>query len=127
MTTTRHLESEDRLRIAERIVELSNQVLSTKVNGEYIALKVGTGANSNAVIVRKSEDRVSFFIRSTDLLNRAKAEGFDPVQTKLTGSFKDRYRFWGLSIADLHNHEDLFREIVNESVHTIIDRRPKRN
>jgi hypothetical protein len=116
---------EDRLRVAARIVELSNQVLSTKENVHYIALKIGSGSNSNAARVRNN--RVSFFIRSTDLLNKARAEGFDPEPLKsTTAANKDKFRFWGLGLSDIEAHEALFREIVKESVGTIMDRRPKR-
>ncbi|HEY1808407.1 MAG TPA: hypothetical protein VGG42_07575 [Acidobacteriaceae bacterium] len=116
------------MKVAGRIVELSDQVLSMNVNGNYIALKTGTGPNSNAVTVTKYEDRVSFFIRSTALLDRAKTEGFDPEIAKQTSPSKaHRYRFWGLSYFDLQEHEGLFREIVKESVSTIIDRRPKKH
>lgn len=71
---------EDRLKIAARIVELSDRVLSTEIRKNHIALKIGTGPYSTAVRVRNN--RVSFFIRSKDLLDRAKAAGkaagFDP-------------------------------------------------
>jgi len=114
---------EDRLKIAARIVELSNQVLSTKENAHYIALKIGSGPNSNTVNVWKSHDRVGFFIRSSDLLRKAEAEGFKPEPAKRQ---LDRYRFWELSLRDIEAHEPLFREIVKESVGVIMDRRPKR-
>jgi hypothetical protein len=116
---------EDCLKVAALIVELSNQVLSTKENVDYIALKIGSGANSNAVRVR--DNRVSFFIRSTELLNRARAEGFEPEPLKsTTAANKDKFRFRGLGLSDIEAHEALFREILKESVGTIMDRRPKR-
>jgi hypothetical protein len=119
MAVSKKLEVEDRLKIAEHIVKLSDQVLSTRENPKYIALKIG---NWNAVTVRKNSDRVSFFITSTDLINRTKAAGFDPA---LVPAKKDKYRFWGLRLADLQTHEDLFREIVKESRRTITDSSPR--
>ncbi len=116
---------EDRLKVAARIVELSNQVFSTKENVDYIALKIGSGPNSNAVRVR--DNRVSFFIRSTELLNKARAEGFEPEPLKsTTAANKDKFRFRGLGLSDIEVHEALFREIAKESVETIMNRRPKR-
>lgn len=116
---------EDRLKVAALIVELSNQVLSTKENIHYIALKIGSGSNSNAVRVRN--DRVSFFIPSTVLINKARAEGFDPEPLKsTTAANKDKFRFRGLGLSDIEAHEALFREIVKESVETIMARRPRR-
>ena len=116
---------EDRLKIAAQIVELSDQVLSKKVNLSHIALKIGSGPNSVAAVVSNS-DRVSFFIRSTDLLNRAKAEGFNPIEAELTSPKNEhRFRFYCLSPANIEAHEGLFREIVQESMRTIMDRRPK--
>jgi hypothetical protein len=117
---------EDRLRIAARIVELSNQVLSTKGNIDYIALKIGSGPNSNVARVRNN--RVSFFIRSKDLFNWAVSKGFDPEPlTSTTAANKDKFRFRNLSLRDIEDHEALFREIVKESVGVVIDRRPKEN
>src|SRR5579863_414876 len=102
---------EDRLKIAARIVELSDQVLESKENADYIALKIESGPYSNAARVRNN--RASFFIRSTDLFNRAKAEGFNPVEApQTTQANKDKFRFWGLSLNDIEAHKALFREIV---------------
>jgi hypothetical protein len=118
---------EDRLKIAARIVELSNQVLSTAENKDYIALKIGSGPNSNAVRVGKRSDRVSFFIRSMDILKRAEAKEFKPEPLKpTTEANKDKFRFWGLHLSDIEAHEALFREIVKESVETVMDRKPGR-
>jgi hypothetical protein len=119
---------EDRLKVAALIVELSNKRLSLSPtnNTRYIALKIGSGPNSNAIRVRNS--RVSFFIRSTGLLNKAKYEGFDPQPLRsTTAANKDKFRFWGLRLSDIEAHEALFREIVKESVETIMDRRPKKH
>jgi len=119
---------DDRLKIADLIVDLSNNVLSQEVSVRHVALRIGSPPNSNAVTVSKRADRVSFFIRSKDLLGEAERKGFKP---ELVGSEaprdKDRYRFSGLSLSDIHAHEALFREIVKESVSVVIDRRPKKN
>ncbi len=119
---------EDRLKIAARIVHLSDGVLEQRENGGYIALKIGSGPNSNAVRVGKRSDRVSFFIRSTDLRKKAEEEKFTPEPLEpTTAANKDKFRFWGLSLGDIEAHEALFREIVKESVSVVMDRRPRRN
>ena len=124
-TLKSEMRREDRLKIAAKIAELSDRVLEPKENADYIALKIDSGPYSNAARVRNN--RVSFFIRSTDLLNRAKAEGFEPEPLKsTTEANKDKFRFWGLGLSHIEAHEALFREIVKESVGTIMDRRPKR-
>ena len=122
------LATEDRREIAERIAQISDQVLSIQDNSPsgYFSLKVGTRPHSNVVTVWKSKDRVSFFIRSTDLLNRASTAGFEPKPTEPSDNNKHKYRFEKLSLADLQNDEGLFREIVRESVGIILDRGPKR-
>ena len=114
-------------KIAVRIVELSNQVLSTEDSNLHIALKIGAGPYSNAVTVSKHSDRVSFFL-STDLRRKAEAEGFKPEPVESTRPWpKDKFRFWHLGLSDLQAHEALFREIVKESVSVIMSRRSKRN
>jgi hypothetical protein len=116
---------EDRLKVAAKIVELSDRVLEPKENADYVALKIESGPNSNAARVRNN--RVSFFIRSKDLLERAKREKFNPEPLKsTTAANKDKFRFRGLGLSDIEAHEALFREIVKESVGTIMDRKPKR-
>lgn len=122
------LATEGRLKIAEMIAQMSDQVLSIHDNRHsgYFALKIGAGPNSNVATVRTDKDRVSFFISSTDVLSRATAL-FNPVPAESTRPCdKDKYRF-KLSLADLQNNESLFREIVNESVRTIRYRRPQKN
>ena len=37
-----------------------------------------------------------------------------------------KFLFWGLGMSDIQAHEALFREIVMESVRTIMDLRPKK-
>jgi hypothetical protein len=113
---------DDRWKIADRIVDLSNQVLSREESGIHIALRIGFPPNSNTVTVSKRANRVCFFIRSMDLLRKAEAEGFKPEPRS-----KDRYRFWGLGLSDIDAHEALFREIVKESVSVIMSRRSKKN
>jgi len=131
MTARMVLKPEDRLEIADRIAQMSDPVLSIQNNDSgYLSLKVGTGPYSNAVTVWKNEDRVSFFIRSTDILNKASAAGFTPIAvdpTATASNNKYKYAFELLSFTDLQNNEGLFREIVKDSVETVVDRRPRRN
>lgn len=130
MTARLALAMEDRLKIAELIAQMNDPVLRIEDNkpSGYFSLKVGTGPNSNVVTVRKNKDQVSFFISSTGLLNKARAAGFDPQAAEPNRPCdKDKYRFRNLSFADLQNNEGLFREIVKNSVETIVARRPKRN
>jgi hypothetical protein len=62
-----------------------------------------------------------------DLLNRARTQGFDPEPLKsTTAANKDKFRFRDLSLSDIDAHESLFREIVHESMQTVMDRRPKK-
>ena len=112
--------------MASRIVELSNGVLSTgKIKSGYIPLKIESGPYSNAVCVHNN--LVSFFIRSGDLLNRAKAEGFAPEPAPRTVPMDEhKILFRNLGLSDIQAHEALFREIVMESVRTIMDLRPKK-
>jgi len=106
---------EDRLRIAERIVELSGKRLLTKINTDHITLKVGP---SVAVVISNS-DRVGFFIRSKYLLDKAREEGFSPESAKIKWK-KDEHKFLfpRLSLGQIDAHEELFREIVDESIAT---------
>jgi len=125
MTADQEMTREDRLTVAARIVELSDEILSTDENPQYIALKIASGPNSNAVTVWS--DHVSFFIRSTALLDKARADGFEPIQVKsTTPRNQDKYQFPRLSLNQILTHEALFREIVQESMRTIMDRRPKK-
>lgn len=119
---------EDRQKIADFIVHLSDGVLSIEKSGRHFALRIGSPPNSNAVTVSKRADRVSFFIRSEDLRRKAEAEGLKLVQTKsVAPRDKDRYRFLGLGLSEIQAHETLFREIVKESLGVIMDRRPRKH
>lgn len=120
---------DDRRKIADRIVELSDGVLERpRDTKRHISLKIGAGPYSNAVTISKYFDRVNFFILSADLLRKAEAEGFKPETVESTRPWpKDRFRFWGLGLGDIQAHEALFREIVVESVRAIMDRKPRRN
>ncbi len=107
--------------IAERIVELSDGVLSREKKRSYIALKVGSRV---AAVVSKS-DRVQFMIPSTDLLNRVTEKQF--TLKKAPNSIpmhEHKYYFQGLRLNEINDNESLFREIVQESVRAL---RPKRN
>ena len=120
--------SEERRKIADRLVELSDGVLSLEDSDRHIALRIGSPPNCNAVTVSKRADRVTFLIRSIDLLRKAEQHGFKPVSAKLVAQRdKDRHRFQGLSASDIQAHESIFKEIVMDSVRTIMDRRPKKN
>jgi hypothetical protein len=128
MNAKNRVTGEDRSRIASRLVELSNQVLSTSENSRYFSLTVGNGPNSLAATVHKDSDRVSFFIPSTDLRNQAVEKGFELKEAPQSkGRNKDWFRFSLLRLDDIEGNEDLFRNIVAESVKTIIDRKPSRN
>lgn len=69
MTANNEATRDRRFEIAAAIVGLSNNLLSTKNNRGYIALKVG-----NRVAVSVHDDRASFFIPSTELLGNVKAQ-----------------------------------------------------
>jgi len=118
---------EDRRKIADRIVELSNGALELEDAKSHFSLKIGAGPYSNAVTVSKHFDRVNFFITSTDLLGKAEAEGFKPKRAEAKKPWhKDRFRFWELGLGDIEAHEALFREIVRESVSVIMDKKAKK-
>ena len=117
---------EDRLKIADRIAELSDGVLERKETDRGIRLKIGSGPYSIAGLVSTHYDHVSFFIRSTDLLRKAEAEGFKPEPAESTRpSTKDLNQFRELSLIDIEDHEALFRLIVKESVNVVMDHRGK--
>ena len=117
---------EDRLRIADRIVELSDGVLERKETDRGIRLKIGSGPYSIAGLVSTHHDRVSFFIRSKDLLLKAMEEKFEPELAESTRpSTRDMYRFLGLSLSDIEAHEALFRWIVKETVNVVLDHKGK--
>ncbi len=117
---------EDRLKIAARIVELSDGVVERKETDRGIRLKIGSGPYSIVGLVSTHYDRVSFFIRSADLLDKAVAEGFKPELRESTRpSTKDLHQFEGLSLSDIETHEALFRWIVKESVNVVMDHKGK--
>jgi hypothetical protein len=119
---------DDRMKIADLIVALSNNVLSKDVSARHIALRIGSPPNCNTVTISKGVDRVSFYIQSTDLRKKAEAEGFKPEALELVAlRNKDKYRFRGLSLSDIQAHEALFREIVKESLRVVMDKRPKKS
>ena len=109
---------DDRLKIATRIVDRSNQALSTVERQNHIALKIGTGPYSNAVMV--TDSYVKFLIRSEDLRNRAKEEGFNPEEVIWKGPWAGfGYRFRGLRLNDIQEHEGFFKAVVQESINEI--------
>jgi hypothetical protein len=128
MQTSQVPSKEERSRLAERIVELSSRVLSKKENSRYMALKVGDGPYSNAATVLWREGIVSFHIPSSDLEKQAIAAGFSPENRQLKSKrpfFRHKRYFHGLTLADLQDHEPLFRAIVKGSLDYILSRRPK--
>jgi hypothetical protein len=70
---------------------------------------------------------VSFYIPSADLRDQATSEGFkfDPANPAMALN-KHKYLIYGLKLTDLKKHEDLFRDIVKESVDFILGQRPTR-
>ena len=126
MTSEESLKIADR--IATRIVELSDGDLEPQHTRYHISLKVGAGPYSNAVTVSKRDDRVNFFITSTNLLRKAEAEGFKPKRAEAKHPWhKDRFRFWELGLNDIEAQQVLFREIVKESVSVVMDRKRKKS
>jgi hypothetical protein len=118
---------EDRLKIAQRLVDLSAGDLEWKETERRIGLKIGSGPYSIAGTVSTEVDRVSFFIGSLDLIQKAKEEGFEPEPVESTRpSTRDKYRFWGLSLGDIEAHEALFKRIVNESVNVVMGHKGKK-
>ena len=122
----REMTKEDRLRIADRIVNLSDGDIERKETDRGIRMKIGSGPYSIACFVSTHYDRVSFFIRSTNLIRKAEAEGFKPKPAEQTRPGNaDLYRFWELSLNDIEAHEALFKEIVRESVRVVTDHKGK--
>lgn len=123
------LQPEERLNLARRLTELSDRALSvTEKPRDYIAIESGTGPNKNVISVNKREDKVSFYIRSSDLLARLKGAGFEPDKVEPTQKFlEDRYRFWNLKIEDLNKHPDLFADLVRESISVVEARRSRKS
>jgi len=122
----REMTREDRLRIADRIVNLSDGEIERKETDRGIRMKIGSGPYSIGCFVSTHYDRVSFFIRSTNLLGKAEAEGFKPKPAERTRpGNEDLYRFWELSLNDIEAHEALFKGIVKESVRVVMDHKRK--
>ena len=95
-----------RMEIAKRIADLSdNRGLWIRKCLRHIALKIEDGPYSDAVIVYDA-DRVKFFIRSSDLLNKAKA-AFHPKEVRPTNPEGTciSFGFLGLDLNDLQTHE----------------------
>jgi len=80
----------------------------------------------NRVAASVHEDRASFFIPSSELLEKVRAEGFHPEeapQVKLRN--KNWYRFYGFGLNALHSHETLFEKVVQESINAVSNQRKK--
>jgi hypothetical protein len=118
--------ADDRLRIAERLKELSDDLLSLNaIPKDYISLELGTASNKNAIHVNRHSDRVSFYLRSHDLLNRLATAGFAPQLSPQTKPmFRDRYRIFGLNIDLINQNVGLFRDAVAESIEVLQSRKP---
>ncbi len=115
---------ENRRNVAVKIVELSDQRLSTSENTDHISPKIGL---SVAVVVSNS-DQVGFFIRSTELLDKIKQAGLSLKKGRVKNpKDENKYVFRALSPENIEAHKELFREIVEESIQTTIGRRLKRD
>jgi hypothetical protein len=123
MTDTASTGSDERVSLAERLIGMSGEPLSMTVVGKYIAIEVGTGTNKNAVLLSNRQDRVSFFIRSTELLNEVAKAGF---KVERNGP-EFRYRVWNVSVPDLEHHESLFRKLMGESMDVVRSRRSRKS
>jgi hypothetical protein len=122
MMVARRLNGEDRSKIAARIVELSNGVLSIDPNPRsYIALKLGSRV---AATVSKRSDRVQFIIASTGLHQEAERRFLLEKPPKSIPMHEHKYNFPGLALNDISANEPLFREIVQEAVRILS---PKKN
>jgi len=119
----------ERVELAKNLMELSNEPLSlTDKPRNYIAIEVGFKPNKNAIGISKHRDRVSFLVRSTDLLRRLEMAGFTPVPVPQTRPMmKDKYFIFGVSKEDINRHQALFREAVKESIETVRSRKSKKN
>jgi hypothetical protein len=108
------------------LAQMSAGDLDPTERSEYIALQIGDGPNKNAVVLHF--DRVSFFVQSEYLIERAKTEGFKPEPAERKSPQCDyKVRFWGLSLSDIEAHEALFRDIVIESIRIVRSRRPTKS
>ena len=117
---------EDRVRIAEKIVELSSDRLSMAPNQRYLALKVGSGAYSNAATVNLQHDWVTFHIPSTELESQANEAGLNPHKAHSARPFfQHKYKFNNLTMAALLEHETLFKAIIHGSMSYVLSQQPK--
>lgn len=124
MEADRMTEKQDRWEIANSIKRLSERLSEPKQNEAYLTFKIGT---RNAINVWTNSDHVSFYLPSTELLEKARAAGFEPEeepdQTKPRNT--NWFKFWRLSASEIEAHEELFREIVQESMKTASQRENK--
>ena len=113
---------EDRLKVAAKVVELSDHALSTKVNKDHITLK----ADGSVVVVVSNSDQVGFFIRSTEIRTKISNAGFKLEKGRLKSpKDEDKILIRNLGTEEMEANKELFREVIYESVRTIMDRRPK--
>ena len=137
MKSSKRMLKQERKEIANEIVALGNKELGLgkkklelgATTAGWIPIKYETGSNSVAAVVSVC-DRVSFLITTSQLLDQARTEGFNPIadtrtEGRYTNKYRDRYRFHGLRISDIENHAPLFSAIIKDSVDTLISRRPK--
>ena len=121
------MDIEDRKRIVEEIVRLSDGILSCSEGRNYYSLKVGDGPKSLAATVHKDSDRISFFIPSSDLLGQLRAMEFKFAEaTRGRPRSRDWYRSSGLTLSKICENEDLFKQVVHESVNEVKSRQAKR-
>lgn len=127
MNVQRTLNQEERLKIAEALVKLSDDVLSMNQRPkDYITLDIGSRPNKNTITIRRTIDRISVYVRSTSLLDELANAGFKPEAVPIgRPRDKDRYRVYGVGIDALNQHESLFRRVVAESIEVIQSRRPR--
>ena len=122
MSPDRGAHKHGRSEVVAKVVELSDHLLETKVNIDYIALK----ADGSVVVVVSNSKQVGFFIRSTEILKKASSAGFELEKGRLKSpKDEDKYLFRNLGADEMEANKELFREIIHESVRTIMDRRPK--
>jgi hypothetical protein len=120
------MKREERVTIAQKIVELSSNRLSISENRRYIALKMGDGAYSNTATVGLRRNRVSFHVPSTELIGQANEAGLRPQSANARRLFFKHQQFFnGLTMSDVKKHEDLFRAITNDSLDWVLSQRPK--
>ena len=113
MTISPPQDNQNRSKIAHRIVELSDGVLSEEKKHSYIALKVG----SRVAAVVSNSDRVQFLIPSTELQQKVTEKQFSLKEApKSIPMHEHKFYIRGLNLDQLNANEPLFREIIRESV-----------